>query len=65
MARKIRFVPSNTEPSSPLVCGCANRRFLVTHEQMARQSKTMKAHHTRIVAECSKCGQRKTIGYRW
>jgi len=41
---------------------CSSSRFHNHKERVARQVKSLQAHHVRLVAICTKCRAEKTIG---
>jgi RNase P subunit RPR2 len=66
MAHNIRFVPDRADSKiRKLIClKCAGGKFTVSHTHMARQVKSTKAHHMRLVATCIDCGGSRRIGFK-
>jgi len=62
----ITFVVDENNPKRrTLFCHeCGNAAFVILHTMMARQSKSMKARHMRLVARCLVCKKEKRIGSR-
>jgi len=62
---KIQFVTLRDDPKRrALICGCGNTKFFVLNVKMARQKKTVPAHHMRVVAKCTRCEDERRIGFR-
>lgn len=66
MALQIRWIDDIDDPKvKKLLCHkCMNGTFLISHAQMARQVKALKAHHMRLVARCTECGDERRIGFK-
>ena len=62
MAHKIRWIKDKNQKAD--MPEMHEPSFLISHTRMARQVKSRKAHHMRLVAICARCGVNRRIGFK-
>jgi len=52
-----------SEREKRLVCSCKNEQFFVVTERVAKQHRTRRAHHVRVVGKCCECNKKMRITF--